>query len=107
LQVTPASPNLTPGYDVAAFTHDLPLVISALGALDIPNVPEGLSPFGVGFLMFTPIEVLDRVFPCDGLTPHPAAIWLFVGPFEDWIHRIRELSPHTIIFAQISSVQVM
>jgi hypothetical protein len=42
----------------------------------------------------------------DGVTPHPAAIWLFAGKFEDWIPLIREKSPDTVIFVQVGSVQV-
>lgn len=95
------------GYDTETFTKDLSLVLSALHSLDVPYLPEGLSPFGVGFILWTtPIEILNRVFPGDGVTPHPAAIWLFAGKFEEWIPRIRDLSPDTVIFVQVGSVQV-
>ena len=98
---------LTEGYDPDTFTNDLSLVLTALHNLDIPHLPSGLSPFGVGFILWTtPIEVLQRVFPSDGVTPHPAAIWLFAGDFEQWIPAIRELSPDTTIFVQVGSVQV-
>ena len=52
------------------------------------------------------MDVLERVFPCDGVTPHPAAIWLFAGDFAKWIPRIREKSPQTVIFVQVGSVEV-
>ena len=96
------------GYDIQAFTNDLSLVLTALHSLDIPNVQDGFLPFGVGFLMFTtPIEILDTVFPGDGVTPHPSAIWLFVGAFEKWIPVVRQKSPETIIFVQVGSVEVI
>jgi hypothetical protein len=101
------SPQVTSGYDVPSFENDLSLVLSALRSLEIPHVKSGFLPFGVGFQIFaTPIEVLDTVFPGDGVTPHPSAAWLFVGDFATWIHRIRAKSPETVIFAQISSVEV-
>jgi len=84
-------------------------VLSALHTLepDIPNLPDGLSPFGVGFIVWkTPIDILDRVFPGDGATPHPAAIWLFAGNFEEWIPVIRKKSPDTVIFVQVGGPQV-
>lgn len=82
-------------------------MLSALHGLDIPGLQEGLSPFGVGFILWTtPIGILERVFPVDGVTPHPAAIWLFAGQFEDWIPIVREKSPDTIILVQVGSIQV-
>jgi len=76
--------------------------------MDPPDLPSGLSPFGVGFIVWTtPIEILKRVFPQDGVTPHPAAIWLFAGQFEDWIPIARERSPETVIFVQVGSLQVI
>lgn len=95
------------GYEADTFTNDLSLVLSALHNSDTPDLPSGLSPFGVGLILWsTPIEVLKKVFPCDRVTPHPAAIWLFAGDFEKWIPAVRELSPDTVIFVQIGSVQV-
>jgi hypothetical protein len=83
-------------------------VLSALQTLDLPDLPSGLSPFGVGFILWTtPIEILDHVFPKDGITPQPAAIWLFAGHFEDWIPRIREKSPKTVLLVQVGSLNVM
>ena len=74
----------------------------------IPNLPAGVAPFGVGFILWiTPIEILDFVFPNDGITPHPAAVWLFAGDIQQWILRIREKSPQTIIFVQVGSVHVI
>jgi hypothetical protein len=70
-------------------------------------VKDGFLPFGVGFLMHTtPIEILNTVFPGDGVTPHPSAIWLFVGAFEKWIPIVRQKSPETVIFVQVGSVDV-
>ena len=95
------------GYDTETFTTDLSLVLSALHGLSTPGLPDGLSPFGVGFILWTtPISILEKVFPCDGVTPHPAAIWLFAGQFEDWIPLVREKSPDTIILVQVGSIQV-
>lgn len=66
-----------------------------------------MSPFGVGFILWTtPIEILDQVFPGDGVTPHPAAVWLFAGKFEDWIPLIREKSPATLIYVQVGDLKV-
>jgi len=84
-------------------------VLSALHSLDLdlPNLPSGLSPFGVGFIVWrTPIDILDRVFTGDGVTPHPAAIWLFAGNFEEWIPVVRKKSPDTVIFVQVGGPQV-
>jgi nitronate monooxygenase len=73
----------------------------------LSDLPTGLSPFGVGFILWTtPIEILDTVFPGDGVTPHPAAIWLFAGQFEDWIPLIREKSPETLIYVQVGELRV-
>ena len=87
---------------------DLSLVLSALRTLDLPDLPNGLSPFGVGFILWTtPIEILDSVFPGDGVTPHPAAIWLFAGEFENWIPRVREKSPETLIYVPVGGLKVL
>lgn len=98
------------GYDTSTFTTDLSLVLSALHNLKNLHLPEGISPFGVGFIVWTtPIEILETVFPCDGVTPHPGAIWLFAGKegeIEKWIEIVREKSPETIIFVQVGSVEV-
>ena len=100
--------KLTLGYDTKVFTQDLSLVLSALRTLQPPGLPEGLSPFGVGLMPWAiPISVLDHIFPMDGVTPHPAAFWLFAGKnFKDWTTRIREKSPKTVIFIQVGSVEV-
>jgi hypothetical protein len=84
-------------------------VLSALHSLErqLPNLPTGLSPFGVGFIVWTtPIEILETVFPGDGTTPHPACIWLFAGKFEEWIPIVRRKSPDTKIFVQVGTVEV-
>ena len=51
------------------------------------------------------------MFPCDGVTPHPGAIWLFAGKeegeIEKWIQVVREKSPETVIFVQVGSVEVL
>ena len=46
------------------------------------------------------------MFPGDGVTPHPAAIWLFAGKFEDWIPLIRKKSPETLIYVQVGDLKV-
>jgi nitronate monooxygenase len=75
--------------------------------LDLPDLPSQVSPFGVGFIVWTtPIEILDQVFPRDEVTPHPAAAWLFAGQFEDWIPVIRERSPETLIYVQVGELNV-
>jgi hypothetical protein len=98
------------GYDVAAFTTDLSLVLSALHTSNTPHLPEGLSPFGVGFIVWTTsFEILETVFPCDGVTPHPAAIWLFAGKegeIKKWIKEVKNKSPETIIFVQVGCIEV-
>ena len=96
------------GYESDTFTSDLSLVLTALHDLDPPRLPVGLSPVGVAFILWaTPITVLAHVFPGDGVTPHPAAIWLFAGQFEDWIPIIKRQSPETIIFVQVGTVEVV
>ena len=100
--------NYDVGYEPETFTNDLSLVLSALHSLDPAGLKDGLSPFGVGFIVWTtPIEILDTVFPQNGVIPHPAAIWLFAGAFEEWIPIVHERSPDTIILVQVGSISVL
>jgi hypothetical protein len=96
------------GYNIERFCTDLPELLSVLEGLQVPNLPLDLAPCGMGFILWiTPIEILDLVFPRDGGTRHPAAIWLFAGEFETWISAVREKSPKTVIFVQVGSVRVL